>query len=54
MYKIDIFIDFDKINKKIENLEFIILEGRVKKIIGFIVEVEGIKVFVGELCVIYN
>ncbi|MCC0683551.1 flagellar protein export ATPase FliI [Clostridioides sp. ZZV15-6383] len=54
MYKADIFIDFDKINKKIENLKLTISEGRVKKIIGLTVEVEGIKAFVGELCVIYN
>ncbi|CCL38388.1 flagellar protein export ATPase FliI [Clostridioides difficile] len=54
MYKTDISIDFDKINKKIENLELTISEGRVKKIIGLTVEVEGIKAFVGELCVIYN
>ncbi|AWH75976.1 flagellar protein export ATPase FliI [Clostridioides difficile] len=54
MYKTDIYMDFDKINKKIENLELTISEGRVKKIIGLTVEVEGIKAFVGELCVIYN
>ena len=54
MYKTDISIDFDKINKKIENLELTISEGRVKKIIGLTVEVEGIKAFVGELCVIYK
>ncbi|UWD48912.1 flagellar protein export ATPase FliI [Clostridioides difficile] len=54
MYKTDISMDFDKINKKIENLELTISEGRVKKIIGLTVEVEGIKAFVGELCVIYN
>ncbi|MGO1044381.1 flagellar protein export ATPase FliI [Clostridioides difficile] len=54
MYEADISIDFDKINKKIENLELTISEGRVKKIIGLTVEVEGIKAFVGELCVIYN
>ncbi|HDX6907842.1 TPA: flagellar protein export ATPase FliI [Clostridioides difficile] len=54
MYKTDISIDFDKINKKIENLELTISEGRVKKIIGLTVEVEGIKAFVGGLCVIYN
>lgn len=54
MYKTDISIDFDKINKKIENLELTISEGRVNKIIGLTVEVEGIKAFVGELCVIYN
>ncbi|WP_438939112.1 flagellar protein export ATPase FliI [Clostridioides difficile] len=48
------YMDFDKINKKIENLELTISEGRVKKIIGLTVEVEGIKAFVGELCVIYN
>ena len=54
MYKTDISIDFDKINKKIENLELTISEGRVKKIIGLTVEVEGIKAFDGELCDIYN
>lgn len=54
MYEANISIDFDKINKKIGNLELTISEGRVKKIIGLTVEVEGIKAFVGELCVIYN
>ncbi|WP_304340576.1 flagellar protein export ATPase FliI [Metaclostridioides mangenotii] len=47
-------IDFDKVSKVVNNLELTIAEGKVKKIIGLTVEVEGIKAFVGELCVIYN
>lgn len=30
------------------------MEGTVRKVIGLTVEVEGIKAFVGEVCIIYN
>lgn len=47
-------IDFEKIEKKIKDIPSVKCEGKVKKIIGLTVEVEGIKGFVGELCTIYN
>ena len=49
-----ISIDFEKISQKINNMDLTISEGIVKKIIGLTMEVEGIKAFVGELCVVYN
>ena len=47
-------IDFQKINEKVEKVPTIYSEGVVKKVIGLTIEVEGIKAFVGELCIIYN
>ncbi|MBU5591078.1 flagellar protein export ATPase FliI [Clostridium sp. MSJ-4] len=47
-------IDFDKITNKIKQCETFYAEGKVKKVIGLTVEVEGIRAFVGELCTIYN
>lgn len=47
-------LDFDLLNKKIREVSPVYIEGKVKKIIGLTVEVEGIKAFVGELCTIYN
>jgi flagellum-specific ATP synthase len=49
-----ISIDFDKLNRKITELNYCYEEGIVKKVIGLTVEVEGIKAFVGEVCSIYN
>ncbi|ERK31558.1 flagellar protein export ATPase FliI [Clostridium intestinale] len=49
-----ISIDFELLNKKVKGLSPTYIEGKVKKIIGLTVEVEGIKAFVGELCTIYN
>lgn len=49
-----ISIDFNKVIKKINNITPYISEGKVKKIIGLTVEVEGLKTSVGELCTIYN
>ncbi|GAA0680415.1 flagellar protein export ATPase FliI [Clostridium cadaveris] len=49
-----ISIDFDKTLKKITNITPYISEGKVKKVIGLTIEVEGLKTFVGELCTIYN
>ena len=51
---IDLNVDFKKIEKKINNTSTIYSEGIVKKVIGLTVEVQGIKAFVGELCIIYN
>ncbi|MGX4600744.1 flagellar protein export ATPase FliI [Faecalimicrobium sp. JNUCC 81] len=47
-------IDFERLVKKVKDIPAIRSEGKVKKIIGLTVEVEGIKSFVGELCTIYN
>lgn len=47
-------IDFEKLINGVNNIPSAICEGKVKKIIGLTVEVEGVKCFVGELCTIYN
>lgn len=47
-------INFDVLNRKIQETNFTYSEGIVKKVIGLTVEVEGIKSFVGEVCTIYN
>jgi flagellum-specific ATP synthase len=47
-------IDFKELRRKVEKVQTIYSEGVVKKVIGLTVEVQGIKAFVGELCVIYN
>ena len=49
-----ISIDFNKTLKKINDLTPYISEGKVKKVIGLTIEVEGLKAAVGELCTIYN
>lgn len=47
-------IDFNEIIKRVKQCNTHYIEGKVKKVIGLTVEVEGIKAFVGELCTIYN
>ncbi len=47
-------IDFEKIVNRVKHIPAITYEGKVTKIIGLTIEVEGIKAFVGELCIIYN
>lgn len=47
-------IDFEKLVKKIKDIPSVTCEGKVKKIIGLTIEVEGVKCFVGELCHVYN
>lgn len=47
-------IDFERLNRKIVNSTAYYFEGRVKKVIGLTIEVEGIRAAVGELCIIYN
>lgn len=47
-------IKFDLINKRIRETNFYEMEGIVKKVIGLTIEVEGIKSFIGEVCIIYN
>lgn len=47
-------IDFERILSRIKDIPTVISEGKVKKVIGLTIEVEGIKGFVGELCSVYN
>ncbi|AKN33952.1 ATP synthase [Clostridium carboxidivorans P7] len=47
-------INFNFLNKKLEETDFNYSEGIVSKVIGLTIEVEGIKSFVGEVCTIYN
>ena len=47
-------IDFESIINRINSIPEITFEGKVSKVIGLTVEVEGIKAFVGELCIIHN
>ena len=47
-------IDFENVINKINSIPKITFEGKVSKVIGLTVEVEGIKAFVGELCIINN
>ncbi len=47
-------LDFNKLIKKVNTISTIYSEGVVKKVIGLTIEVQGIKGFVGELCIIYN
>ncbi|GAA0085600.1 flagellar protein export ATPase FliI [Clostridium sp. CTA-7] len=47
-------IDFDLLNKKIQEVNTYYLEGTVKQVIGLTIEVQGVKAFVGELCTVYN
>ena len=47
-------IDFESIINRINSIPNTTFEGKVSKVIGLTVEVEGIKAFVGELCIIHN
>ncbi|MBE6068723.1 MAG: flagellar protein export ATPase FliI [Clostridium lundense] len=47
-------LKFRLINKRIKETNFYHIEGIVKKVIGLTIEAEGIKSFVGEVCIIYN
>ncbi|WP_297416957.1 flagellar protein export ATPase FliI [Clostridium sp.] len=51
---LDLDLDFNRLTKKVNTISTIYSEGVVKKVIGLTIEVQGIKAFVGELCVIYN
>jgi len=51
---LDLDLDFSKLMKRVSNTSTIYSEGIVKKVIGLTIEVQGIKAFVGELCIIYN
>jgi flagellum-specific ATP synthase len=47
-------LDFDNLNRRVMESRTISIEGRVKKVIGLTIEVEGVRAFIGELCTIYN
>ena len=47
-------IDFENVINKINSIPKITFEGKVSKVIGLTVEVEGIKAFVGRACIIHN
>lgn len=47
-------LKFQLINKRIKETTFYQMEGIVKKVIGLTIEAEGIKSFIGEVCIIYN
>lgn len=51
---LELDLDFKRLMKKVNTISTIYSEGIVKKVIGLTIEVQGIKAFVGELCVIYN
>ncbi|WP_160686425.1 flagellar protein export ATPase FliI [Clostridium sp. C2-6-12] len=51
---LELDLDFNKLIKKVNTISTIYSEGVVKKVIGLTIEVQGIKGFVGELCIIYN
>lgn len=51
---LELDLDFNKLIKKVKSISTIYSEGVVKKVIGLTIEVQGIKAFVGELCIIYN
>lgn len=50
---LDLELDFNKLTKRVNGTSAIYSEGIVRKVIGLTIEVQGIKAFVGELCIIY-
>ena len=48
------YIDFQKMKRRLEDVEAIYTEGRVKRLVGLTIEAEGIIPFIGEICYIYN
>jgi flagellum-specific ATP synthase len=46
-------VDFKAISEKLWNINTIKLTGKVKKVVGLTIEVEGIQAFVGEICKIF-
>ena len=47
-------IDFEKMKEKVYKTSPLLYEGRVSKIIGLTIEVEGLRASIGELSFIYN
>ena len=46
-------IPFDKISEQIRYKKFYLKMGKVKEVVGLIIQVEGLEVFMGELCNIH-
>jgi flagellum-specific ATP synthase len=47
-------VDFDALRQKLYKIDTIKLTGKVKKVVGLTIEVEGIQSFVGEVCKIFT
>lgn len=47
-------IDYEKMNRRVKEVPSILYEGKVTKVIGLTIEVEGLNASIGELCIIYN
>ncbi|MEG2338475.1 MAG: flagellar protein export ATPase FliI [Clostridium sp.] len=47
-------VDFNSLNEKVRKSKTLTVRGKVKKVVGLTVEVEGIRAFVGEVCIIKN
>lgn len=43
-------VDFESLKEKIKNTSTLKITGKVKKVVGLTIEVEGIQAFVGEVC----
>lgn len=46
-------VDFDSLIENVKKINAVKVTGKVKKVVGLTIEVEGIKAFVGEVCKIY-
>ncbi len=44
------FLEVNKINKKISNRSYYLKFGKVTQVVGLIIKVEGLDVFIGEVC----
>lgn len=47
-------VDFNNLNKKVLTADSLKITGKVKKVVGLTIEVEGLQAFVGEVCKIYT
>ena len=47
-------IDFQRMRERVNSISPLLYEGKVSKVIGLTIEVEGLKASIGELCLIYN
>lgn len=47
-------VDFNELKNKLNDIETIRHTGKVKKVVGLTIEVEGIQAFVGEICLIHT
>lgn len=47
-------IDFKRLGKKVDKIMPLKYEGKVTKVVGLTISVEGLKCFIGEVCTLYN